>query len=174
MELLIPGLALVALMVYASTRLKKATARALEAEEIETEHFSISKPAGFINVVSPDGDRLLQAYTKEFAESAPNVRKAEATVRVRSGSTVGSELEVLKSIPGFVSSKWEEGSHGSPCLVRLDQTIDGTVIHRSVKLVEDEGLVYRLQIDVPAGCDDEFTAARREMNDSFEVKRGAN
>lgn len=172
MELLIPGLALVALMVYASTRLKKATARALEAEEIRTEHFSISKPAGFINVVTPDDGLLLQAYTKEYAERAPNLRKAEATVRVKAGTSIERELDELKQTSGFVSYKSEGETPDSPSLVRIDKTADGGVIRRSVKLFQDGDRVYRLQIDVPDGGEEEFTVARRELNESFELIRG--
>jgi hypothetical protein len=172
MELLIPGLALVALMVYASTRLKKATALALEPEQIETEHFSISKPAGFINVVSPDNGLLLQAYTKEFADAAPNMRKAEATVRIAAGTSLERELGELKQTDGFVSYKNDGETPGSPCLIRFDKTIDANRVSRTVKLFQDGDSVYSLQIDVPDGGDEEFAVARRELNESFELKSG--
>src|SRR5215218_8926411 len=170
MELLIPGLILVAVMAYASTKLKKATARALEAEEIETGEFSISKPAGFINVVSPDDGLLFKAYTKDYAENAPNSRKAEATISTTESSNIQQVLEELKQTGGVVSYKPESDERDSPLGVRIDRIEDGTLLHRSIKLIQKGDRVYRLQFDTPDGCEEEFAIARREMNDSFELK----
>jgi hypothetical protein len=169
MELLIPGLVLVALMVYASTKLKKATAKALEAEEVENHEFSISKPAGFINVVSPDDGLLFKAYTKDYAESAPNFRKAEATISVTENSNLPRALEELKQAGGVISYKPESDGPNSPVTVRIDRVEDGSRIHRSIKLIQKGDRVYRLQFDTPDGCEEEFVIARREMNDSFEL-----
>src|SRR5687767_8261126 len=49
MELLIPGLILVALMVYASTRIKRTAAAAFDRETVDTEDFIIQKPEGFLH-----------------------------------------------------------------------------------------------------------------------------
>ncbi|MEP7213869.1 MAG: hypothetical protein ABI791_12370 [Acidobacteriota bacterium] len=171
MELLIPGLILVALMAYASTRLKKATARALEAEDVETDEFSITKPAGFINVVTPDDGLLFQAYTKEFADTAPNARKAAATIRVTEYATIGQVVDELKQSAGFVSSRPENDAADSPVTVRIDRVEDGVTFHRSIKLIQKDDRVYRLQFDTPAECQDEFLIAGREINESFELKR---
>ena len=170
MELLIPGLVLVALMVYASTRLKKATARALEAEDVETDEFSITKPAGFINVVSPDDGLLFRAYTKEFADDAPNFPKAEATVTVRDNTDVSTVLSELQQAGGVVSAKADSESAGSPYIVRIDRDADGSKIRRSVKLSQSGGRVFSLIFDSPASCDEDFVVARREMNETFQVK----
>ena len=170
MELLIPGLILVALMAYASTRLKKATARALEPEDVVSDEFSIAKPAGFINVVTPDDDLLFQAYTKEYADSAPNTRKAAATIRAIENVNLGQVVQELKQSSGFVSSKPESDAAGSPVTVRVDRVEDGVTFHRTIKLIQKDDRVYRLQFDVPEGEQDEFLVAGREMIESFELK----
>ena len=66
MELLIPGLILVALMVWASTRIKKNAAAAFDAEVIETESFSIRKPEGFLHVLNDDSGLAFRSYSKDF------------------------------------------------------------------------------------------------------------
>jgi len=81
MEILIPGLILVALMVYASTRIKKTAALAYEPETVETDDFVIHKPAGFLTVIGGDPQYLFESYSKEFGgEAAPDFRKATAYI----------------------------------------------------------------------------------------------
>ena len=170
MELLIPGLALVALMVYVSTKLKKAAAEALEPEDVETDEFSIAKPAGFINVASPDDGLLFRAYTKEFADTAPNFRKADATIRVAENSSIARVSDALKESGEVISYKPETNGSDSPQIIRIDVAGNGGTLHRSVKLIQKEDRVFMLQFDTPEGCEDEFLVARRQMNDSFELK----
>jgi hypothetical protein len=68
MELLIPGLILVALMVYASTRIKKTAAAAFEAETVETDHFTFEKPEGLLLVLNGDPALDAEGYSKEYGE----------------------------------------------------------------------------------------------------------
>ena len=63
MEILIPGLILVGLMVWVSTRIKRNAAKAFEREEIETAEFSLTKPEGFLAPVDPaDGDTFFGVF----------------------------------------------------------------------------------------------------------------
>src|SRR5580765_4355263 len=82
MELLIPGLILVALMVYASTRIKKATAKAFEREEIDTADFTLVKPEGFLHLLNGDPAFAFQAYSKEFGTNGSS-EKRQATIDIR-------------------------------------------------------------------------------------------
>jgi len=66
LAILIPGLILVALMVYASTRIKRVAAEAFEAETIETDEFAVEKPDGFLNILNRDPALALDAYSREF------------------------------------------------------------------------------------------------------------
>lgn len=82
MELLIPGLILVALMVYASTRIKKTATLAFEPETIETDEFVIEKPEGFLNVVNGDPELEFESYSKEFGGAgAEDIKQARAEIR---------------------------------------------------------------------------------------------
>src|SRR5580765_1394277 len=86
MDLLIPGLILVALMVYASTRIKKTAAAAFEAETIETDDFVIQKPDGFLNVINGDPQFAFEAYSKEFGgPGAENFRQGTAHLKIYEG-----------------------------------------------------------------------------------------
>src|SRR4051812_6107933 len=99
MELLIPGLALVALMVWASTRIKRTAADAFAAETIDTAEFTIRKPSGWLSIAVPK--LPFEAYTKDYAPP-PNedVRLGTATVERSNNSldlaaeaaTVGAEV----------------------------------------------------------------------------------
>src|SRR5215218_1576466 len=89
MELLIPGLILVALMVYASTRIKKTAAEAFEPETVESDEFIIQKPEGFLNVIGGDPAYAFEAYSKEYGgEGAQEFRQGTATVTVYPNSSV--------------------------------------------------------------------------------------
>lgn len=170
MEILIPGLILVALMVYASTKIKKASAQALEAEQVETPDYVISKPAGFINVISPDDGLLFHAYTKEFAEDAPAFRRAEATIRVFDNSDARDLYgELKRSADRVVYEKdGENDSDGSK--LSIDILVDDIRVERSLKLLQKGASVYRFCFDTPAECRDQYDSAKREMIESFHLK----
>src|SRR5438309_8366475 len=70
--ILIPGLILVALMIYASTRIKRNAAAAFEPETIETDEFIIHKSDGFLNIVDGDPKYALEMYSKDFGAGDAN------------------------------------------------------------------------------------------------------
>src|SRR5205085_2158799 len=86
MEILIVGVILVALMVYASTRIKKSAARAFESETIDADEFYIEKPEGFINPLRDESaEYAFEAYSKDFGTGdAENVYQAQAFITVSS------------------------------------------------------------------------------------------
>ena len=82
MELLIPGLILVALMVYASTRIKKSAAQAFEPETIDTDLFYFEKPEGFLTVLNGKPELEYEGYSREFGgDGAEDVKQARVEVR---------------------------------------------------------------------------------------------
>lgn len=97
MELLIPGLILVALMVWASTKIKRNAAAAFEPETIETDEFVIQKPDGFLHVVNDDSGLAFRAYSKDYGRNELNGdRQATIEVAVHRDSelkTVSANLE---------------------------------------------------------------------------------
>ncbi len=104
MELLIPGLLLVALMVYASTKIKKTAAEAFEPETVETDAFVLEKPAEFLNVINRDPALELDAYSREFGvEHAADVRQARVEIRRFENSTIDEAFARIKESSGVRS-----------------------------------------------------------------------
>lgn len=90
MEIWIVGGIIVALMIYASTKIKKLSAQAYEREIIETNEFSIIKPEGFLNPV--ESKFAFEAYTKDFGtDEAEEIRQAHVALTIKDTPDPGSE-----------------------------------------------------------------------------------
>src|SRR5688572_25283370 len=97
MELLIPGLILVALMVWASTRIKKNAAAAFDAESVETDRFVIRKPDGFLHVLNDDSGLAFRSYSKEFGKVGDrDVRRATIEIECHAGTDIESVKEAIE------------------------------------------------------------------------------
>ena len=155
-------------MIYVSTKIKKASAQALEAEDIDAGAFTMTKPAGLVNIVSPGRGLLFHAYTREFADDAPQFPKAEATVRVAESTDLSDAVEELKRSGGHVAYEKKDDVGVS---LRIDRTEQGTMLCSSYRLIQNDGRVYQFRFDTPEGCKDEFGPAVREMSDSFAIKK---
>lgn len=88
MELLIPGLILVALMIWASTKIKKSAAEAYSEETVSTGGFTIMKPEGFIIPVNDDPKALFEARSREYETLASRSLPA-ASVTVENSDGMG-------------------------------------------------------------------------------------
>lgn len=94
MEFLIPGLLLVAFMVWASTRIKRNAAAAFEEESIDTDQFTIRKPEGFLHVLNDDSGLAFRSYSKEFGKVGDReVRKATIEIEKHPATNI----EALKT-----------------------------------------------------------------------------
>lgn len=167
MEILIPGLILVALMVYASTRIKKNAARAYEREEIETDEFSIVKPDGFIIPVNDTSELAFEAYSKEFGrDEADKIRQAAISISVFDGRNLAEVRG--QTLRGIDESNVRTDANKD--VVAVERTEDGIVIDDSYKLIEKNSRVYRLQISVLREHKNEYSRKTQEMLDSFAVR----
>jgi hypothetical protein len=172
MELLIPGLILVGLMVYLSTRIKKSAAEAFEPETIETSEFSIAKSEGFLHPLNSDSVFEFEAYTKEFGEDdARKIRHARAELTVNENATFA---EVLKSARGAVDKVLREENikqgGGKICILDAEGTQNGVEMAFFHKIVDNGGKVYDLRFAVLDEQKDEYLRRIEEMRDSFTVK----
>ena len=149
MELLIPGLILVALMAYASTRIKRAAARAFEAETIAGDGFTLDKPDGFLVRIGPDGGLLFDAYSKDFGTgAADNVRAATAVV-VGSGERLkkAAKAEAARLMSAEIGKRFELGdAHGM--LVTGKLVRDGHDFEVTAKILEQGSRTLVLRIEV--------------------------
>lgn len=170
MELLIPGLILVALMVYASTRIKRSAARAFEAESIETDRYSIEKPDGFLNVVSPPPGLELEMYSKEFGEGdAKNHRKVRVELSVANDRRDRVVAETRQSID--VDSELNEviGDH-KYVLIDGRATVEGFDRRCFYKIGGSGTDMFVLKIAALAETNDETLRKIDLIRESFEIK----
>ena len=98
MELLIPGLILVAIMVWASTRIKRNAAAAFDAERVETDDFVLEKPEGFLHVLNDDTGLLFRAYSKDFGtDGRSDIRQAAIEVERHRGAAIDSVMSAIRN-----------------------------------------------------------------------------
>jgi hypothetical protein len=167
MELLIPGLILVALMAWASTKIKKRAADAFEAETVETDDYVIRKPEGFLHVIGAT-DHELSAYSRELAEG-DDAKMRRATIEI--DVLPATELSVAADAIRSASSDAEIlVSSDKLYELRADETANGTAFTAFYKLVRNETSLYRLRFAVASESLEEYSDRVRSTLDGFELK----
>lgn len=166
MELLIPGLILVALMVWASTKIKNRAAAAFEAEVIETETYRLSKPEGFLHVIGDD-EHELRAYSKDFgSDDDAHHRQATIELDVIRESDVAA---VSESVTGSADQSAVRTRDGNTLVIETDESANETRFKGFYKLVASGSDVYRLRILVLAKHVDDYLRRIDGTIDSFTV-----
>ena len=123
MELLIPGLILVALMVYASTRIKRTVAEAFEPETVETDHFTFEKPEGFLTVLNGDPGLAYEGYSKVFGgEGAEDIRQARVEVASFAGMSLEQRIAEIAEAARITSKTNEIINEQKYMLVEAERT----------------------------------------------------
>lgn len=168
MEILIPGLLLVALMVYASTKIKANAAAAYEQETVENDQFSIIKPEGMIIPIESKDDLLFEAFSKDFGvDEAGEVRQIAAVVRRHQGADIDNlKLSILpdnEEVPEIVGKIGEQRTMQLEFL-RYEKNVE---IRETVKLIETNDAVTELRISALTYHDDINTKKVESMLDSF-------
>jgi hypothetical protein len=170
MEILIVGILVVALMVWASTRIKRNAAAAFDAETIDTDEFTLQKPDGWLSKVEPTLPYVFEAYTKDFAEE-PNQGVRLGTAVIEKG--IGSEDEIARvaigegvvtdDLPEIVGAKHYR-------IIELTRSSDEIDELEWLKFATTNGTVYTLRVTALAETTDEFRRNIESMVDSFEIK----
>lgn len=168
MELLIPGLILVALMVYASTKIKKNAAKAFERESIETKEFSITKPEGFLHPLNNDSVYAFEAYTKEFGQDhAEQTRQAMADLLIFNNTNLTAQRdEIRRKSTAIILEK----SDDDLIVMETERDDSGITLNSFYKLIRRVDKIYRLRISVLPEYKDAYSDRINEMLDSFEVE----
>lgn len=109
MEILIPGLLLVAFMVWASTRIKRIATEAYEPETIENELFTINKPEGYLHVLNDDSGKAFRGYSREF-ETIDSKDLRQATIEIEHHKNYSLE-DLVKTIEQKSESIIEKNSY---------------------------------------------------------------
>jgi len=168
MELLIPGLILVALMVWASTRIKRSAAGAFKAEHVEGDGFALDKPDGFLNKHFDNSEYLFDAYSKDYGTGlAENVRAATAIVFSSDESiNEAASLEQSRLEKSDRSERFELA--GNHCIIVTGQLVrDGHLFNVSEKLLECGGRTIVLKIEALSEAGEELSRKVEQLLLSF-------
>jgi|CXWL01.1.fsa_nt_gi hypothetical protein len=171
MELLIPGLILVALMVWASTKIKKTTAAAFEAETVETDEYIINKPQGFLHVLNGDPQYAFEAYSKEFGgPGAEDVRRATATVGVTATTVKEEASRRVNAGNNLIDDRSEVIGETKYRLIETRAVANDIAYRNLFKIAERGGKTYVMTVTVIAETTDEAMRDIETMLNSFELK----
>lgn len=176
MEIFIIGAAVVALMVYVSTRIKKSAAQAFDRETIETDEFFIIKPEGLLHPLRDKSEFAFEAYSKDFgAENLRNIWQVNAEMLVHTDAKFKDVCVAVKKSAEEVMSEnvlKETPADQRICLIEGKQTLDDVKKRVFWKIVESvsQKKVYELRIYVLEGNLTEFSSRIEEMLESFTVK----
>jgi hypothetical protein len=167
MELLIPGLILVALMVWASTKIKKTAADAFEAESIETDSYSLQKPEGFLHVLV-DSEHEFYAYSKEYGEgSSSKLRRATIEIDVLKSASLADVRDAIKNAATDAEIVRETPSE---CELETDETANESSIRALYKIIGTQNDVYRLRFAILSEHADDYMDRVNNTLDSFSVR----
>ena len=169
MEILILGILLVALMVFASTKIKKSAARAFDEEPVETSEFTLIKPQGFLRPLKDE--ESFEAYSKDFgAEGASDLRLARARVVVTpDGDFEAIGREVNESGNSMQDAHFTVNGRRERTL-EVERSEKGIPVNVFSKLIEGDGKVYRLETVVLREQRDAFLRKIEMMMDSFSLR----
>ena len=169
MELLIPGLILVGLMIYVSTRIKRSAAGAYEKETVETEEFSITKPEGFIVIDSDEPNVIFAAYSKEYGTGdADAIRRVTAKLRVWADRSVAAVRD--DAAEGATKIVDEQHlSDGSVILETLSQ-LDGVQLENEYRIAQRNERTYEFSVAALSETKVDDQKAIDELLASFELK----
>lgn len=174
MEILIIGGALVALMVYVSTRVKNSAASAYEREKIETEDFSIIKPAEFISPFSENSEYAFNALSRDFGnDEAEEFRQAQANLSVYPNTNFEEiRRNALQLIGKTLSEETSDSVAEKVCLLIGEKAENAVETEVFYKIVESktQNKIYELKISVLSEFKETYAAAVNELINGFEVK----
>ena len=171
MELLIPGLILVALMVYASTRIKRSASKAFEAETVETDDITLDKPEGFLNVLNLDPTLELDIYSKDMGVGdAAEFRAARAELRIYERRTLGYAANAIKESAKIESEIFEIIGERKYGILEAERNEKGTDFRELYKIVEKDSRVFEFKVVVLDETNDEIKRKIDTMFDSFMLK----
>jgi hypothetical protein len=170
MEILIIGAVVVALMVYASTKIKRSAAAAFEPETIETDEFSLVKPEGFLAPVENEDYLAFYAYSKEYGEEekAEKLRQSLIKLKILAGRSL---TEIGKDVKkSFDKTLSEESPDENTLLIKgakSESDVETLFYH---KLSAKAERVFDLEMSVLEDYREKYEEKAEKLLESFRVK----
>jgi hypothetical protein len=168
MELLIPGLILVGLMIYVSTRIKRSAAGAYEKETVETEEFSVTKPEGFIIIEGHEPGVIFAAYSKEYGTGdADEIRRVTAKLRVWKDRSAAQVREAI-----IKGSELVDERHLSDGTLILETRVEtnGVPLDNEYRIAERNETTYEFSVSTISETKADDQKDIDELLTSFELK----
>ncbi|HRI03251.1 MAG TPA: hypothetical protein PLL77_05875 [Pyrinomonadaceae bacterium] len=171
LAILIPGLIIVALMVWASTRIKRIAAAAFEPETIETDDFVIQKPEGFLHNLNGDSQYTFEAYSKELGAVATDIRQGRVRLTITDNAKVDQIIgglsddgdEIIDDVTEIVGPTRYR-------LIEAKREENGHDLSVNYKIAEMNSRVFKLETIRLSETSDEFARKIEAFANSFELK----
>jgi hypothetical protein len=171
MEFLIPGLLLVALMIYASTRIKQVAAEAFEPEAVETEEFTVEKPDGFLIVLNGDPALAFEAYSRDFGIGrASEFRAARFEIRIYKNRNLKYAAAAIRETVSIDSDISEVIDAKKYRILEGVSEENGIAFREMFKLAEKDGRVMEMKLRMLADAENELSEKAEAMFASFTIK----
>lgn len=168
MEILIIGIAIVALMAYVSTRIKKSAADAYLRETIDAPEFALVKPEGFLNPIDAKEGLAFYAYSKDYGiENTAKFRQSEIKLRVYE---IDNFREIIVNAKKLADKVLSEKNEGDVFLLKTENTEGKVLLEKQHKFISKNGKVYELEIKTLQETREAYTQRIAETFDSFTVK----
>lgn len=171
LAILIPGLIIVALMVWASTRIKRIAAAAFDAETIETDDFVIQKPEGFLHNLNGEPQYTFEAYSKELGAAATDIRQGRVRLTIRDDAGVEQIIGGLSDEGDeIIDDVTEVIGPTRYRLIEAKRDENGHDLCVAYKIAAKDSRVFTLETIRLAESSDEFTRRIEAFASSFELK----
>ena len=170
MEIWIIGGAIVGLMIYASTRIKRNAAAAFAEETIDTDEFSLVKPEGFLNPVVREEFLAFYAYSKDYGEEGKAEKSRQGLIKLK--ILAGRSLaDIAKDITGKFDQTLREEKAGADTILltgsRSEKDVEKLYYH---KLVARDERVFDLEMSILGDYRESYEAKAEKLLASFRVK----
>lgn len=170
MEILIIGGIIVALMAYASTRIKRSATAAFAEETIETAEYSLVKPEDFLAPVEPEDYLAFYAYSKEYGEeeNAEKLRQGLIKLKILAGRSLADiARDIKKSFDETLAD--EKPSQNEVLLTGMKSENEVATLYFH-KLVAADERVFDLEMSVLADYREKYEEKAEKLLESFRVK----
>lgn len=167
---------LVGLMVFVSTRIKRAAAEAYEPETIDKTEFAIEKPQGFLYPLNAETEFPFEAYSSDYGERGTrNIWRARTRLRLSDGLNVRKIIdEARQSETGLSEKKLEDLPDGQIGSILRSYKDEDEIEYRILrKIVGDKtaNQTWELRTTILSQYEDQYTDKACEMMASFELKK---
>lgn len=166
----------IAVLLFISSRIRRAANTAFEPETIETGEFKINKPEGFLHPLNNDSGYPFEAYSREVGEKgAGRLRKSLVKLTVQNGLIFKKARDSAKRSADniYAETILDNPPRGQKiCLLEGEKTEDNfkrLVFHKIVES-KNQGKTYDLEVSVLEANEDEYIGRASELINSFTVK----